>query len=61
MYSIALCRKYPQLSAVVFDSPQALATGRANIDRAELADRVAVQTGNFFRDELGGGRIILKG
>jgi SAM-dependent methyltransferase len=55
MYSVALCQKYPQLSAVVFDSPQALATGRANIDRAGLADRVAVQTGNFFRDDLGSG------
>lgn len=55
MYSIALCQKYPQLSAVVFDSPQALATGRANIDRAGLAERVAVQTGNFFRDDLGSG------
>jgi SAM-dependent methyltransferase len=55
MYSVALCQKYPQLSAVVFDSPQALATGRANIDRAGLADRVTVQTGNFFRDELGSG------
>jgi hypothetical protein len=55
MYSVALCQKYPQLSAVVFDSPQALATGRANIDRAGLADRVMVQTGNFFRDDLGSG------
>jgi hypothetical protein len=55
MYSIALCQKVPQLSAVVFDSPQALVTGRANIDRAGLADRVTVQTGNFFRDELGSG------
>jgi SAM-dependent methyltransferase len=55
MYSVALCQKYPQLSAVVFDSPQALATGRVNIDRAGLADRVTVQTGNFFRDELGSG------
>jgi 16S rRNA G1207 methylase RsmC len=55
MYSVALCQKYPQLSAVVFDSPQALATGRANIVRAGLADRVTVQTGNFFRDDLGGG------
>jgi SAM-dependent methyltransferase len=55
MYSVALCQKYPLLSAVVFDSPQALVTGRANIDRARLANRVTVQTGNFFRDELGSG------
>ena len=55
MYSIALCQKHPQLSAVVFDSPQALTTGCVNIDRAGLADRVSVQTGNFFRDELGSG------
>ncbi len=55
MYSVALCQKYPQLTVTVLDSPQALATGRTNIERAGLTDRVSVQTGNFFRDELGGG------
>ncbi len=55
MYSIALCQKYPALTATVFDFPQALATGRDNIARSNVVDRVTIQTGNFFRDELGSG------
>ncbi len=55
MYSVALCQKYPSLTATVFDYPQALATGRDNIERAGMTDRVTAETGNFFRDELGGG------
>lgn len=55
MYSIALCQKHPQLRAVVFDSAQALTTGRASIGAAGMADRVIVQEGNFLKDDLGAG------
>lgn len=55
MYSIALCRKYPQLSAVVFDSPQALTVGRESIAAEGMSDRIAAQNGNFLSDDLGAG------
>lgn len=55
MYSIALCRRYAQLSATVFDSPQALQAARANIDAAKLHDRMRVQAGDFLHDQLGSG------
>jgi len=55
VYSIALCRRYAQLSATVFDSPQALKAARANIDAASLQDRICVREGDFLRDELGSG------
>jgi len=54
-YSILLCQRHPNLSATVFDSPQALATGRANIEAAGLAQRIATQEGNLLDDELGNG------
>jgi hypothetical protein len=49
MYSIALCRKYPQLTAVVFDGPQALTVGRESISQENIANQVTVQAGNFLR------------
>jgi len=54
-YSIALCQKYPGLSAIIFDSAQALAMGRSNIANAGLGERVKTQEGNFLVDELGTG------
>jgi SAM-dependent methyltransferase len=55
LYSIALCRKYPNLTATVFDSPQALVSGRANIAAEHLEARIATQEGNFLVDDLGSG------
>lgn len=55
MYSIALCRKHPALSAVVFDSAQALVTARKAVAQAGLSNRVSLHDGNFLTDELPGG------
>lgn len=53
LYAIALCQKNPQLSAVVFDSAQALNVGRASIGAAKLNARVQVHEGDFMKDALG--------
>lgn len=55
IYSIGLCQKYPQLSAVIFDSAQALEVGRESIDAAQLSARITVQPGDFVTDALGSG------
>ena len=55
MYTIAFCRRYPRLSATVFDSPQALEAARASIAAANMADRITAQEGNFLTDSLGEG------
>ncbi|MFN8490557.1 MAG: methyltransferase [Caldilineaceae bacterium] len=52
-YSIALCRQYPQLTATVFDSPQALQAAAANVARAKLEQRITLQAGDFRLDHLG--------
>lgn len=41
-YAIAFCRQYPNLSATVFDSPQALTAGRTSI-AANLTERINAQ------------------
>jgi SAM-dependent methyltransferase len=53
MYSIEMCRRYPQLSVTVLDSPQALQAARANIDSALLSSRISTQEGDLRFDDLG--------
>ena len=52
-YSLAILKAYQQLEAVIFDSPQALVTGRENVTAAQLQDRVTFQEGSFLTEELG--------
>jgi len=51
-YSVALCRKFPHLEAVLFDSPQALAAGRKHVAVEKLGQRITFQEGNFLTSEL---------
>lgn len=52
-FSLAFCRKYPELAATVFDLPGALEAGREN---AAGIERINFQPGNFLTDEtLGNG------
>ncbi len=55
LYSIALCHRYPELSAVIFDGAQALKSAHANIEMAKLGGRIVTQEGNFMTDDLGSG------
>ena len=52
-HSIRICRRYPRLSATVFDLPQALAAARRLIAAEEVGDRVSVQEGDYWEDDLG--------
>lgn len=51
--SILFCRKYPALSATVFDWPQALEVTRELITSEGMGGRVTTQEGDFWEDELG--------
>ncbi|GAB4579805.1 MAG: methyltransferase [Anaerolineales bacterium] len=54
-YAVAICQKYPGLNAVIFDTPQALATGRAHVSASGLTSRITYQEGSFLTNELGTG------
>jgi 2-polyprenyl-3-methyl-5-hydroxy-6-metoxy-1,4-benzoquinol methylase len=54
-YSLALARRYPLVTATVFELPRVVPVAREIIARAGLADRVSVQVGDFQREELGSG------
>jgi len=53
--SIALCRRFSQLSAVVVDRAVVLAPAAAHVDRAGLSGRIATHAANLFADPLPAG------
>ncbi len=54
-YSIALAKKYPQLSCAVFDVATAVPVALKNAARAGLEGRVDAVEGDYMRDGLGEG------
>jgi hypothetical protein len=52
-YSIAACRHYPQLEAVVFDLPDTIAIANEVIAGEGMQDRVTTQAGNWETDTFG--------
>lgn len=54
-YSLALARRYPNLTATIFELPRVVPVAREIIAGEGLADRVCVQEGNFQTDDLGTG------
>jgi 2-polyprenyl-3-methyl-5-hydroxy-6-metoxy-1,4-benzoquinol methylase len=52
-YSMALARRYPNLTATVFELPAAAEVARDIIATEEMSERVMVRAGNFQQEELG--------
>lgn len=54
-YSIALCQRFTNLKAVVWDVSQTIAIAEQVIERFHMKDRIAVQEGDWNRDDFGEG------
>lgn len=54
-FCLAFCRRYPELTATVFDLPGAVQTGRERVAAEGMTGRIAAQPGNFLTDDLGSG------
>lgn len=52
-YSIRFCEQYPELSATVFDLPEALDVAREDAAGAGIGDRVTTHGGDYETDDLG--------
>ena len=52
--AIAFCGVYPELTATVFDLPATLRMTERTVKEAGLESRVALKSGDFNRDALGG-------
>lgn len=53
LYSIELCRRHSNLSATIFDNPEALDIAREEIAEADLKDRMDTQGGDYWTDDMG--------
>lgn len=53
LYTIALCRRHPDLSATLFDWPEGIAAGQREIARAGMSGRIQTSIGDFLTDDLG--------
>ncbi len=51
-FSIAFCKRYPNLSSVLFDLPQTLPITRKNIVKEKMTNRITFVGGNFNTDPL---------
>lgn len=58
-YSIELCRRFPHLTGVVYDWPQAAQMAMENILSAGLSGRISFQAGDFLKDELPDGQDVI--
>lgn len=52
--AIAFCQIYPELTATVFDLPATLRLTEKTVKEAGLESRIALLSGNFNTDSLGG-------
>lgn len=55
LHAAALCRKYPDLRATIFDLPAALTSTPALIAATGVADRIELREGNYHADAVGSG------
>lgn len=62
-YCVSLCRRFPDLHAIVFDFPEVCTVTRELIADAGLSDRIKTHEGDFTRDPFpqGADAIMLNG
>lgn len=58
-YSIAACKRYPELRAVVFDLPETISITKEIIANEGMQDRVSVQEGDWGKDDFGEGHDVV--
>ena len=52
-YSVALCRRYPGLTAAILELPEAIPTATEILAREGMADRIVHVAGNALEDDFG--------
>ncbi len=55
MYSVALCRRHPDLSAVLLDRKEVLEVAREIVERYELQDRISTREADIVQGAYGEG------
>jgi SAM-dependent methyltransferase len=52
-FSVAICRRYPQLRATILDLPEAIAHAAPLLAKEGMGDRVVHRAGNALTEDLG--------
>ncbi len=52
-YSVALCRRYPQLHSIILDLPQAIEQAAPILAKEKMGERVVHRAGDALTDDLG--------
>ncbi len=55
VYTMALCKKYPDLKGVLFDQEKALPLARSLMVERGVADQISTLSGDYYKDPLGSG------
>jgi SAM-dependent methyltransferase len=55
LYSLAFCRRHPELSATILDAPEALPSAQQTIAAQGMAARMTTRLGDMTRDDFGAG------
>ena len=53
VYSMAFCREYPELTAVLFDQEKALRVATSLIEAEGMSSRISTVAGNYYTDPFG--------
>jgi len=59
--AVAACQRYPHLSGVVFDLPEAIPLAREIVGASSVANRISFAAGDFFTDPLPAGDVYAVG
>jgi ubiquinone/menaquinone biosynthesis C-methylase UbiE len=59
MYSVELCKKYPNLKSIILELPQAVERSQKGLAKYNMGDRVNYLSGNVLTDDLGENRYDL--
>jgi hypothetical protein len=54
-YSIAFCRKYPQLTALVTDWEKPVRIGQEVVNQEKMSERVTFKVADYMTDDIGSG------
>lgn len=54
-YSVAFCRKYPQLSSLVVDLERPIQIGKQVVNQEKMSHRIAFKVADYITDDIGGG------
>ncbi|MBT6510565.1 MAG: methyltransferase domain-containing protein [Rhodospirillaceae bacterium] len=55
VYTMAMCKKYPDLKGVLFDQEKALPLARRLMVERGVADQISILSGDYYKDPLGSG------